>query len=269
MSRRPLTRAGAVAAVLWLAACAGEEPPATTAAAPSGAPGGDWVVTDVWGGGGRDPAGLDRLVGQGVRLDQAAATDPLGRSCDHPVWREYESTEAAFLGALDRAREFPALRRPVAMVEATCDGEPFGRYARWRDGSLMARLGHTVLRLAPAASVPAPVPAAVVAAPVAMPAAPAATSVPDRLVYLASFRKAAEVDRGWAQLKARSATLATLSPVTRKITLPGRGDFLRLFAAAHDEAEARRVCSELGRAVPDCDVDHGLGKATGKKARRH
>jgi hypothetical protein len=244
-----------MAAVLLLAACAGQAPPPPAdaqATAQATAPGGDWVVTDVWGGSSRDPAGMERLVGQTVRLDANGAGDILGRVCDAPAWREGETTEAAFLGAMDRVHEFPALRRPLTVIEARCDGQPFGRYARWHDGSLMARLGHTVLRLVPAAAVIRATPAPTVAPPTPAPA--------ERLVYLASYRNAKEVEKGWRELTAHSPTLAGLSQVTRTITLPRKGTWLRLFAAAHDDAEARKLCGELGKEVPDCDVDHGMGR---------
>ncbi len=250
---------------LAVAACAGPSPPGSqpAAAMPPPAPGGLWVVTDVFpvGAGG---AGAERLRGQPVRLDPALATTPGGATCDHPSYHPRIVTEAEFLGAPDRVGEFPALVRTLSVVVVRCDGDEFGRYARWPDGSLMTRWDGAVLRLerAPAIALHPPPPAAPMpppapptpAPPTPAPPMPAAAAPPPagQLLYLASYRGEATAKRGWWQLAAASPTLARLQPATIPVDLGRKGRFIRLFARTHDAAEARHVCAEVKRLLPQC-----------------
>jgi hypothetical protein len=260
-----LPAVAALALAVALAACA-EQPAggwhAAAAVPASPVPGGLWVVTDVFPSG-TDGAGAERLVGQPVRLDADTATTPGGATCAHPSYHPQVATEAEFLGTPARVAEFPALVRTLAVVAVRCDGDEFGRYARWFDGSLMTRWDGAVLRLEPAPAVAlqppatAPMepmePATPEPPPAAMPAAappPAAAS--GKLLYLASYRGETTAKRGWAQLAKDSPTLAKLQPTTTTVTLPGKGRFVRLFARIHDAAEAKRVCAEVRRMLPEC-----------------
>jgi hypothetical protein len=259
----------AIALTLGLAACASAEPAPSAPPPPVvKVPGGLWMVTDIFesGRGAKDP-GLAALIGQQVRLDVTEAGDVLGRTCAKPAYRQTEVSEAAFLGAVTRAREFPQLRRPVITTEVSCGGEPFGTYAQWRDGSLMVRSGPLLVRLEragsavvparmaaipPEASPPQHTPAPrIIPAPAALPAAPA-TSVAKELVYLASYHDEKQALRGWASLTATSPTLAGLKPETRPVDLKAKGKFIRLFAVAHGRDQARKLCAEIKAQSPDC-----------------
>ncbi|MBI2236609.1 MAG: hypothetical protein HYU60_06635 [Magnetospirillum sp.] len=268
--RAPVLRTAALA--LALAACASTEPP-PPAPPPAvvKAPGGLWVVTDIFESGraaGNRP--LEALIGQRVRLDAAEAGDILGRTCPKPAYRQIEVSEAAFLGALARVREYPRLRRPLAVTEVVCGGEPFGAYAQWHDGSLLARSGPLVVRLdrADVAVVPAKAAAAAPLPPIGQgqapkagdnkkaPAAAKPTARPEpastELVFLASYRNEKHAQRGWLLLKAKSPTLAGLTSKTKPVDLGEKGKFVRLFAVARGKDQARTLCGDIKAQVPDC-----------------
>jgi hypothetical protein len=259
-----MTRFALAAAALMLAGCASEPPPPPVQPATTWH--GEWVVTDVLDRGrGSSGVGSATLVGQRLRLDLEEAGDLLGRTCPTPGYRQAEMSEAAFLGAVGRAREYPQLHRPLAVMEVTCGSQPFGLYAQWRDGSLMGRSGTVTVRLARSgdAVVPAPEPpppAKVAAAPEPKPepkaepaAAKAAVAPPaGKLVYLASYRDEKHAHKGWAILKAKSPTLAKLQPATKPVDLGKKGKFIRLFAVTKGEDQGRKLCSEFKKQLPDC-----------------
>jgi len=271
-----------------LGACAADHapPPPPAAVRATAPPGGQWVVTDVFGVGPSSP-GSDRLVGQMLRLDAAQATDALGRSCSEPLWRASQATEADFLGAPTTAQAFPELARTVKVLELICGTESFGGFAEWRDGSLLTRSGPGVLRLERAeavaaraaaktmAAVPAPTPehmpehapehASGHAAEHHHPAEPAAAEPaakemakeagPAKLVYLASYGSEATAQRGWKTLAAKSPLLAGLQPATTSVDIPGKGHFIRLFAKAEDAPQAAKLCAELKGEIADCGAE--------------
>ena len=72
------------------------------------------------------------------------------------------------------------------------------------------------------------------------------------LVYLASYKTEAWAKKGWGILAAQSASLKGLEPVMRSVEIKGKGTFVRLFAAAKDEADGKRLCKELGHAISEC-----------------
>ncbi len=75
-------------------------------------------------------------------------------------------------------------------------------------------------------------------------------------VHLASYRSMAQAQSGWAEIRKRfSPQLATLAPDIRKATVPGKGDFYRLYAGPiGSRAQADKVCRDLRRKKQFCDV---------------
>jgi hypothetical protein len=261
LSLRALLPMGALAAasLLLLAACAGEPehveavaPQVETKAVPErpvpeimevAAPGGRWVVTGAFPVGAvADMASAPR--GQTIPLDEALAGEPGGGICRYPHYR----TRTATLGSLLGGGEGVAFARSVTGLDVVCDGRILSTFVTMDDGSLHTRYGGWLLRLERAGT-------AAVAIPALLPptiALQGAGPVPSHLVYLASYNTEAGAKKGWGVLVAGSPTLARLSPVTRSVTLPGKGHFVRLFAAAHDAAEAQHICTEVKKAVADC-----------------
>jgi hypothetical protein len=250
---------------LLLAACAGEPvpPPPEAAApipvqqpmaavAPMSVPGGEWMVTEIFG---PEPLRAQGgLVGRRIRLDKEMAIDPLGRPCPLPTYGTSQTGEAEFLGGLPArtATDMPA--RMTTLVEVTCDGKPFARFASWRDGSLLTRVGGSILRLARSETQPQPQPEDVKPSPVVTASAPPPPAAGETLVYLASYNGNATAQRGWRRLKAQSKMLASLDHETKDVNLPGKGRFIRLFAKAKSAEQARQLCSELRHQIPDCGI---------------
>jgi hypothetical protein len=226
---------------------------ATSAALPGGYwPGGYWNITEVFGMAPSSGGGAG-LVGRRLRLDADQATDALGLSCASPVYTAVQQGEAEFLGAPQSNPSQPPARM-ATVIEVTCDGAPFARFATWRDGTLLTRAGGAILHIERAApSPPRPVVAAAVVPKVAVAPPPLPTG--EILIYLASYRGPAAAERGWRELAARSALLRSLKRETKVITLPRKGRFIRLFAKASDPATSGRLCTELKRQLPDCGIN--------------
>lgn len=231
---------------------------------------GVWVVTDSFG---QIAPGQAAPAGQRLRLTAVEAQDLSGRICQDPLYRRGELSEATFLGLVDGAP--PALGRAVPVLEVSCAGEPFGRYAYWKEGSLLAAEGKRIYRLAKwdgSTALPQPRVAETAAAPVPhQPSAepsptppessakappPAHQARPSRdggqRIYLASYRDEAGADRGWKQLVGRSPLLKDLEPAFRTVTLPGKGNFVRLYAEGAGSEQKREICGALARLLPDC-----------------
>ncbi len=243
---------------LLLAACAQSAPEAVPtdavsppAVASTAAPGGTWIVTDAFPAGAViDAASTPR--GQRLQMDADNAGDAAGRLCPAPFYR----TATAPLGRMLVVGVDAVLDREVPVLEIDCVGRPFARYAALPDGSLLTRHGPWLLRLErgkalaanPAPMMPdSPVPAANAASAVTHDTPPSPT-----LVYLASYRTEAGAAKGWSILAAASASLKALHPVTRGVDIHGKGRYVRLFAPAGDAAAAKRICSELGKAIAEC-----------------
>jgi hypothetical protein len=249
-----MARVFALAAAVGLAGCAESPADLVTPEPPSLAPGGLWVVTDVFPG---STAAVDidmaKWRGRELRLDAQVAGDLTGRFCGNPHYGRDSMGKASFLGRPDRAADAD-LAESVPVLRVTCAGQPFGDYALWRDGSLLALVNGYAIRLAR----PESLPVAAVAEPLpAVPQEAHADPAPEphgkrRLVYLASYRNIGGADRGWQTLKARSAPLAGLEPATREVVLGAKGKFIRLFVQAMDDDQAKHICRDLRRLLPDC-----------------
>jgi len=88
--------------------------------------------------------------------------------------------------------------------------------------------------------------------------AAASASAPGRfLVHLASYRAQETAEAGWQTLvRTYKPLLDTLRPVTAKISVPGKGEFVRLLAAAFNESgQANRLCQQIKQRGHDfCQV---------------
>jgi tetratricopeptide (TPR) repeat protein len=75
-------------------------------------------------------------------------------------------------------------------------------------------------------------------------------------VHLASYRSLAQAQAGWADIRKRfSPQLATLASDIRKATVPGKGDFYRLYAGPiGSRAEADRICRDLRKKKQFCEI---------------
>ncbi len=259
---RNLSRFGrALALSLLLGGCATAPGPSCTAPAALGGIDGVCVVSDVFG---QSAAGAASPVGQRVRLGMAEAQDLKGRLCANPTYLRGETTEAALLGHAGGLPGFGQLDRMVTVLEVECAQEAFGRYAYWKEGSLLAFDGARAFRLVkwdgsgPLPTAPTraemPAPAAMVAAPAS--AAPAGgmehPATPGARIYLASYRDEESARRGWTSLRQRAPLLGQLSPAMTRVTLPRRGKFIRLHAEGASLTQARQLCRQLAALLPDC-----------------
>ena len=76
----------------------------------------------------------------------------------------------------------------------------------------------------------------------------------DTLAHLASYRSEQAALSGWEVLaKAHASVLSGIDPVVRRVAVPGRGTFYRLFAGPLERARAGQVCAQLERANQYCD----------------
>lgn len=227
---------------------------------------GTWIVTDAFASGPVADGG-SAPRGQSVPMEANRAGDAAGRLCPSPRYGQDRARLASVIGAA--APDWPGLDEKVAILEVDCAGKAFATYAVMADGALLTRYGPWVLRLehgeklaanpAPMMAEPPAPPMAVAALPPAPPpaaAAPAEVSSagPRRLVYLASYKTEEWAKKGWGILAGRSAGLKASEPVMKSVDLKGKGHFVRLFAAAKDDAAAKAICKELGKAVAECGV---------------
>jgi hypothetical protein len=203
------------------------------------APGGRWMVFESWPAGAVS-AGAKAPLWQEVTLDEGEASDAAGRVCPNPTYEVDEQPESAALGG--------SASDPRDILTISCNGSVFSRYVRQPDGTLLARQDAWLLHLRPT-DMPRATPAEMAASPAPGKAVGEQKQAATHryLVYLASYRTEARALLGWQELKGRSKTLASLSPVTKTVTLKGKGTFVRLFAAAPQPDMNRKICSELGR----------------------
>lgn len=227
---------------------------------------GTWIVTDAFASGSVADAG-SAPRGQSVPMEAGRAGDAAGRVCPSPRYGRDRAPLASVIGAA--APDWPGMGEKVAILQVECAGKPFATYAVMGDGALLTRYGPWVLRLehgeklaanpAPMMAEPPAPPMAVAVMPPAPPpaaapaeAAPAAG--PRKLVYLASYKTEDWAKKGWGILASHSAGLKTSEPVMKAVDLKGKGKFVRLFAAAKDDAAAKAICKELGKTVAECGV---------------
>jgi len=127
------------------------------------------------------------------------------------------------------------------------------------DPASLADVAPELRALARALAEPVPEPAAAGNRPRgdALPPAPAEMLDAPSLwhgIHLASYRIHANAVAGWAELQARfPQELADREARLAAVTLPGRGDFLRLEAGPYDSlAQAREACAVIERAGAYC-----------------
>ena len=78
--------------------------------------------------------------------------------------------------------------------------------------------------------------------------------VGDTLAHLASYRSEQAARSGWNVLaKKHSSVLGGIDPTIRRVAVPGRGTFYRLFAGPVERAAASQICASLKRSNQYCD----------------
>lgn len=219
---------------------------------------GTWIVTDAFASGSVTDSG-SAPRGQSVPMEAARAGDAAGRVCLSPRYGRDRAPLTAVIGAV--APDWQGMGEKVAILQVECAGKPFATYAVMGDGALLTRYGPWVLRLehgeklaanpAPMMAEPPAPPMAVAALP---PAPPPPAAAPRKLVYLASYKTEDWAKKGWGILASHSAGLKASEPVMKTVDLKDKGRFVRLFAAAKDDAAAKAICKELGKAVAECGV---------------
>jgi len=243
--------------VLLLAACASEPPaqPAPPVMAPehkaeaadsAKAWMGLWTV-------GEGLNGVTSMMGQKLHLDETNATDMAGRTCPQPSYSTDRQSEAVFLG-LTKA-EAESLKQPRPHLTVVCSQEAFGSYLMARDGSLLAVQDGQALHLVRAAMPEAKAPEEKKPDEKKAEAAPEKAEKaekPGHLVYLASYRDKATAMAGWAELGKVSPLLSKASPELVKVSLTGKGSFLRLEAKGLSETDGAKLCKSLIKMLPDC-----------------
>ncbi|WP_417482029.1 hypothetical protein [Maricaulis sp.] len=160
------------------------------------------------------------------------------------------------------APEAAAALPPIAGTQnarlADLAARELDRRARY-DPESLAAVAPELRALAQALAEPAPGPALAgrVAGGGTLPPAPADMLDAPSLwhgVHLASYRIYANAVSGWAELQARfPEQLGDREARLAAVTLPGRGDFLRLEAGPYDSlAQAREACAVIERAGAYC-----------------
>lgn len=87
-------------------------------------------------------------------------------------------------------------------------------------------------------------------------------------LHLASYRKVAHVDRGWKLLTGKYPDLlGGTRKLVRSVTLPGRGDFLRMIAVGFpDENAANAACRQMKARGDNCRLVLGTGGLQGPRS---
>lgn len=202
---------------------------------------GIWAVTDLYGSGQAGP------LGQRLFITENSATDLAGRTCPKPAYMGGSQSEAAFLG-LDKAGE-AALKQPHPHLSVTCSGETFIEYLQLKDGSLLSLANGKPVRLG---RQPEGRMVEEKKAPEAKHAEAKSGEKPGHLIYLASYRDKDTAMAGWKELGKAAPLLGKASPELTKLTIPGKGNYLRLQAKGLSEAEGAKLCKSLTKMLPDC-----------------
>lgn len=72
------------------------------------------------------------------------------------------------------------------------------------------------------------------------------------VVYLASYRTEALARTGYARLVKASPILARQAPRLLTVDLGKKGQWVRVYALADNEAERATLCRQLGKLVDEC-----------------
>jgi hypothetical protein len=75
---------------------------------------------------------------------------------------------------------------------------------------------------------------------------------PRTLVYLASYKTEMAAQKGFKVLAKASPILAKQEPITRGVDLGKKGNWVRLYGMAADEAERTKICGQLAKRVDEC-----------------
>ncbi len=94
--------------------------------------------------------------------------------------------------------------------------------------------------------------AALLALPVQAAEADTEATLKSTLVYLASYPSEAKARAGWKRLAKASPILARQEPVLQPHDLGKKGQWVRVYALAADEAERGMLCKQLGKLVDEC-----------------
>ena len=199
---------------------------------------GIWAVTDLYGLGQAGP------LGQRLFITENSATDLAGHTCPKPVYVADSQSEAAFLG-LEKTSE-DALKQPQPHLTITCNDEAFIEYLQLKDGSLLSLANGKPLRLGRQPETQ------MVEEKKASEAKKSEAKSEGPLVYLASYRDKGTAMAGWKELGKSSPLLSKAKPELTKLTIPGKGNFLRLQAKGLSEAEGAKLCKSLTKVLPDC-----------------
>lgn len=171
-----------------------------------------------------------RLGNRVIRLDRGEVRTSLSSALQFPV----------ALGA--------APKREIAADPAPAASKPIG-VPKPRPELAPAAAAAVQPAARPSAAPPPPPPTPSVAAPAAGPAPPPESQP---LVYLASYNSEDKAMAGWKRLTRKVPALQQSQPVLHPVDLGEKGRFLRLFASAPAEWDARRICAELPELGPDC-----------------
>ncbi|HLO77649.1 MAG TPA: hypothetical protein VK196_14420 [Magnetospirillum sp.] len=248
-----MKRVAIVLTVMTLGACA-SGPAANSGGKPAlavaQAPGGHWAVVDDYAA----TAAASPYVGQPVTLDAGRAVDPAGRQCNAPSYWESRGTAEQ---ALETSLPPRAVRdsAPRNVLTVTCAGQPFMVLVTEPDGSFLTRQNDRVLRVGeplPLAAPQAVVEATPIFLPTREPVQAKAKPDPRTLVYLASYKSEAHARAGFKTLAKVSPVLARQQPITQSVDLGKKGQWVRLYGMAADEAERKAICGQLGKRVDEC-----------------
>lgn len=218
-------------------------------------------------------AGLDRPVpGLGQIVDRLKALQRglQGRAITP---REYEMEREVILDALLPAKPTALAAPEGAPGDFLASAERMRQLERLRgmnlitDPEMKAELAalETALRSAPAAAATPGVPVAAGPAasgpqmlvPGGRPGAAASPPLPGQTtLHLATYRTEAAARDGWADvLKRFPAQLSTLAPDVRKVPVPGKGDYYRLYAGPiASQSEGNTLCRALAAKRQYCKV---------------
>jgi len=255
------------ATVFLLDGCA-TQMPSSSSEIPHNSILGSWVVTDAY------PSGRENLQeagvvvrGRSVLITENQASDVAGRICTTPVYQFAVARRDRVFGY--RENDMAHAAAPTSTVQVLCGAEPpFLSLVALDDRMLLVADSSRWLRLERAESAlptlgiatpfalasdhaesPAPIPLPPISQP---PVSHQVTPTATNYLYLASYRNQTGGIHAWELFKKAAPALANMQVVMMPINIPGRGQFVRIYATADSDQEFRAICQQVHKLARDC-----------------
>ena len=228
---------------------------------------GDWWLVEYLPSGPRpaEPAIIERLAGQPVRIDEVESTAIGGGRCPAAEITLETVALSQFYGYRPAAERFPLPEGSASRLRLFCGDRLFGDYLTRPDGTLLAPYlgGYFVLsRHAPEGAVRGAAQrsggrhdpgTAAAAAPAASRSADTAPMSGQAALHLASDITEPAAAHSWKRLRAEHPELLGLKHRLIPTDIPGKGRYIRVYAIA-ERADAPRICAQIKKRGQYCAV---------------